>query len=478
MHQHIAGLAPAQGQFASSHELNGRYRLDEIIGSGATATIWRAWDRRLDRAVAVKVLDGTGLGGDANERARFRDEARTLARLSHPNIVAVFDSGMENGVAYVVMELVEGRSVVWRLADGVIPVAEAATVMAQVCDALAAAHAAGVVHRDIKPGNILLGPGRTVKVCDFGIARLLDATALTATHVAVGTSSYMSPEQVAGRPLDGRADLYAVGCVLFRMLTGTAPFVGDSAFNVAYQQLHNQPPTVRSRRADIPEELDRLVGRLLAKDPARRPVTAAEVRVELLRWSDPVTAAVATAAARRRRPFVRVGVATMAALAVPGALLVAWPDQEPAQPPAAAVSPASSATASASTSASASPSVSPAKVATSKMATAPTPQPEPSPSPLPRSVLDQIMDLKALVRQLEATGQLPPSNADDLDHMLNDLTNLVIQDKQREAHDKLAAIQKKNDDLLAAGKISPAGHAAFEDGLDRLAVAISNMPKA
>jgi hypothetical protein len=207
---------------------------------------------------------------------------------------------------------------------------------------------------------------------------------------------------------------------------------------------------------------------------ARRPVTAAEVRAELLRWSDPVTAAVAPAHKRRRRPFARLGVATMAALTVPGALLVAWPDQKPARPPAVFVSPISNATAPAA----ASPSASLANVAPSKMATAPTPQPEPSPSPLPRSAPDQITDLKTLVRQQQATGQLAAKNADELDHMLKDLSSLVVQGKQREAHDKLAAIQKKNNDLLAAEKIPPAGHAALEDGLDQLATAIANMPKA
>jgi eukaryotic-like serine/threonine-protein kinase len=456
--------------------LNERYRLDEIIGSGATATIWRAWDRQLDRAVAVKVLDGPGLGGDTDGQARYRDEARTLARLSHPNIVAVFDSGTDNGFAYVVMELVEGCSALARLANGVMSVAEAASVMAQVCDALVAAHAAGVVHRDIKPGNILLGQGRTVKVCDFGIARLLDTTALTAPHVAVGTSSYMSPEQVAGQSLNGRSDLYSVGCVLFRMLTGTAPFVGDSAFNVAYQQLHNQPPTLRSRRPDIPQGLDALISRLLAKNPAARPATAAEVRAELMRWSDPVTA-VPQAKTRYRRPFASVGFAAVAAIAVPAAFLLAGPEEKLAQPPAAAAPPAVSApaAASASPSASASPRVSPTK-ARSSPTSAPLQQPQASSSPPPRSATEQVGDTRALVRQLEAEGQLPPPNADDLDHNLSDLNNQIAHQKQREATDKLATIQKKNDDLLAAGKMSTTGHAALEAKLDQLAVAIAAMP--
>lgn len=460
--------------------LNERYRLDEIIGSGATATIWRAWDRRLDRAVAVKVLDGPGLGGDPQEEARFRDEARTLARLSHPNIVAVFDSGIDNGLAYVVMELVEGQSVLARLSGGVMSVAEAASVMAQVCDALEAAHAADIVHRDIKPGNILLGPGRTVKVCDFGIARLLDTTALTASHVAVGTSSYMSPEQVAAQQLDGRSDLYSVGCVLFRMLTGTAPFIGDNAFSVAYQHMHNQPPTLRSRRPDLPQDLDRLIGRLLAKRPSERPATAAELRSDLLRWSDPVAAAVSRPELRHRKPVARLGIATVAALAVPAAFLFAWPDTKPTQPPAAAASPVFDTTPSAlapSASPSPSPRVSPSRIVPSPEASARSPQPQPKPSPAPPpSAVDQVSDTRALVRQLEAAGELPPPNADDLDHNLNDLNNQILRNKQREARDKLAAIQKKNDDLLAARKISSSGHTALESRLDQLSVAIAAMP--
>jgi eukaryotic-like serine/threonine-protein kinase len=474
------------GELVSSRVLNGRYRLDEIIGSGAT--VWRAWDRRLDRYVAVKVLDGTGLGGDTDEQARYDDEARTLARLSHPTIVAVFDSGTENGVPYVVMELVEGRSLASRLAEGAVPVVETAWVMAQVCDALAVAHAGGIVHRDIKPGNILLGSGRSVKVCDFGIARLLETTALTSSHAAVGTSSYMSPEQIAGRPLDGRADLYSVGCVLFRILTGAPPFVGENAFAVAYQHVHNAPPTVRSRCPDIPPELDRLIGRLLAKDPARRPATAAEVRGELLRWSDPMTAVLPWSAGRRHRPLARLGVAAVAAIAVPAALVLAWSNDDSPQRPAAAVSPTTIATMpvaasafaittpSASDASSPSPSSRSVKVVTSPANSPTAGQPSPRSSPSPRSALDQIMDVKALVRRLETTGQLPPPNADDLDHNLNDLGNLVVQSKQREAHDKLATIQKKNDDLFAADKISATAHEAMKDKLDQLAVAISGIP--
>jgi len=449
-----------------SRILNDRYRLDEIIGSGATATIWRAWDTRLDRPVAVKLLDGPGLGVD-------RDEARTLARLSHPGIVAIFDTGTDGGDAYLVMELVEGRSVISRLADGVFPIDEAAAVMAQVCDALAAAHAAGIVHRDIKPGNILIGPGRTVKVCDFGIARLLDTTSRTATDVAVGTSSYMSPEQVEGQPVDGRADLYAVGCVLLQMLTGDPPFTGVNAFSVAYQHIHYEPPSVRSRRPDIPEGLDRLVSRLLAKNPDDRPATAAQVRAELLAWSDP--ARLTAAPVHRRRPFARVGIAAVAALAVPAALMTVWPEPARIVPPIVAASPSL-----ASPSPSPSPSLvlspSPSLLPPSASATPPASRsPRPSPSPPTRSAVEQIADLQAFVRQLADTQQIPLKHADELTHLLDDLRHLVDAGKQREARDKLAAIQKKTDDLLEEEKISTAVHGDITLRLATLAIAISAM---
>src|SRR5262249_46322047 len=160
------------------------------------------------------------------------------------------------------------------------------------------AHRSGIVHRDVKPGNILIGADRTVKVCDFGIARQLDTTSQTTRGIALGTASYMSPEQVEGRSVDGRTDLYAVGCVLFQMLTGRAPFVGEDSLSVAHQQVHNQPPTVRSFRPQVPPGLDELVSRLLAKEPDERPATAVQVRTELQTWAGPVI----VAAARRRRP--------------------------------------------------------------------------------------------------------------------------------------------------------------------------------
>ncbi|HZM83557.1 MAG TPA: serine/threonine-protein kinase [Candidatus Limnocylindrales bacterium] len=457
----------------SPRVLLGRYRLDEVVDSGATATVWRAMDRQLVRPVAVKILDRPGLKADTDEQQRFLAEARTLAGLSHPNIVTVFDNGTEEGVAFLVMELVEGRSVKSRLADGVFPIAEAAAIMAQVCDALAAAHAAGIVHRDIKPGNIVVTPGGTAKVCDFGIARLQDTSPRTAPDVALGTSSYMAPEHVVGQTVDGRADLYAVGCVLFEMLTGTPPFVGEFAFSVAYQHIHDQPPTVSSRRADVPVELDSLVGRLLAKDPRQRPATAAQVRAELSAWVDPGTMALIRPAATKPRAshrYARAGIAAAAIAAVPALALIAWPEHRSTTPPPAADAPASPTFSPTPVeSPTASPSAAPAIPGTARSA---TPKPSSSPSGAP-SPLEQVMALKALVQQLTDTGQLPASKADELDHLLNDLANQIVQGKSRETQDKIAAVRKKNDDLLNDGKITTMGHDAIETRLVQLIVTTS-----
>src|SRR5690606_30567652 len=212
--------AVCEGGVVSGRLLNGRYRLHSLIGRGGMAEVWRGEDLRLERRVAVKLL---GESTDPDRLARFRREARTVARLSHPNIVTGHDLGVDGGVTYLVMELIEGTSLATRLAKGPLTVGDAVAIAGQVCDALAAAHAAGIVHRDIKPGNILLTPAGTVKVCDFGIARLLHAspTQLTTTGTVIGTSEYMAPEQASGAPVDGRTDLYALGCVLYAMLTGS-----------------------------------------------------------------------------------------------------------------------------------------------------------------------------------------------------------------------------------------------------------------
>jgi serine/threonine-protein kinase len=273
--------------------LGGRYALGEVLGAGGMATVYRARDEVLGREVAVKVLSPQ-YAADAGFLARFEREARHVAGLSHPRIVTVFDCGVDGTTPFIVMELVAGRTLRQVLDEaGLLPPAQAAGIAAAVCEALAAAHAAGLVHRDIKPANIVLSGGQ-VKVLDFGIARAADPAAATRTQGVLGTAAYLSPEQASDRPAGPASDLYALGCVLFEMLTGVPPFTGDSAVGVAYRQVHEDPGPPSARRPGLPARLDQVTARLLAKDPANRPPGAAAARAGLLAAAGPDRTAVLT----------------------------------------------------------------------------------------------------------------------------------------------------------------------------------------
>jgi serine/threonine-protein kinase len=264
--------------------LNGRYELYDTLGAGGMATVWRAVDRVLERHVAVKMLN-EGLAADGRFAERFAREARHAASLLHPAIVTVFDSGVdESGTPYLVMELVDGRTLAELLEQTPrLPVDRAVAIASTVCDALRVAHAAGLVHRDIKPGNIMVADDGQVKVVDFGIAKAgNDEAQLTGTGSVLGTASYLAPEQATASDVDGRADLYALGCVLVEMLTGQPPFVGATPVEVAWQHVSERPAPPSSLRPDIPPALDAAVLRLLEKEPGRRPADAAAARTELL----------------------------------------------------------------------------------------------------------------------------------------------------------------------------------------------------
>ncbi|MGI5246712.1 protein kinase domain-containing protein [Dactylosporangium sp. CA-139066] len=286
--------------------LSGRYELRSVIGRGGMAEVWLAVDGRLGRSVAVKMLHAEGVA-DPSLPERFEREAHTAARLSHPNIVAVYDVGVDDGTPYLVMELIQGHSLADELAAGPLDPRRAVHIAEQVCDALAAAHDAGVIHRDVKPANILIGDEGQVKVCDFGIARVTDRalTALTAPATVIGTSSYMAPEQVLGEPADARSDLYALGCVLYAMLTGRPPFVADSPVQTAWQQVHQPPVPVAVLRPGLPPQLAGLVGALLAKRPADRPASAAQVRAALAGGAGRTATAVLATAAGPAVPAIR-----------------------------------------------------------------------------------------------------------------------------------------------------------------------------
>ena len=261
--------------------LGDRYTLLAVLGTGGMATVWRARDEMLGREVAVKVLSPQH-AADPEFLARFEREARHAAAVSHPRLVTVFDCGVESGTPFIVMELVAGRTLRQVLDEtGVLPPGQAVTVAAVVCEGLEAAHAAGLVHRDITPANIVLNGG-DVKILDFGIARADGARAATATGTVLGTAAYLSPEQASGQPSGPQSDLYSLGCVLFEMLAGRPPVTADSTVGLAYRQVHDDPGPPSALRPGVPAGLDRVTALLLAKDPAARPPGAAAARAALL----------------------------------------------------------------------------------------------------------------------------------------------------------------------------------------------------
>jgi hypothetical protein len=252
--------------------LGERYRLDERIATGGMGEVWRARDELLDRDVAVKVLKRE-YADDAGFVERFRNEARHAAGLAHPGIAGVFDYGEAEGTSYLVMELVPGEPLSAILArEGRLTPDRTLDVVGQAARGLEAAHAGGVIHRDIKPGNILVCPDGTVKLTDFGIARAADAVPLTQTGTVMGTAHYLSPEQSAGKPVTPASDVYSLGVVAYECLAGRRPFDGDSPVGLAMAHLYEDPVALP---ADVPEEAADLVAQALAKEPEARFATAA-----------------------------------------------------------------------------------------------------------------------------------------------------------------------------------------------------------
>ncbi len=276
--------------------LAGRYVLDAPIGRGGMGEVWRATDTVLGRQVAIKMIDLSRVPDEAGA-IRFEREARATAGLSHPHVVTVHDTGVEGDTAYLVMELLPGPSLAERLADGPLPVEDVVDIGRQVASALEAAHARGLVHRDIKPANLVRAADGRIRVVDFGITQLAEAAgqqALTATHTVMGTAEYLAPEQAMGGRVDGRADLYALGCVLFALLTGRPPFSGPTAVATMMQHTNDAVPDVRTLRPDTPAWLAALVTGLLAKSPQDRPAGAGAVVEALDARTAPAGAADAT----------------------------------------------------------------------------------------------------------------------------------------------------------------------------------------
>ena len=256
--------------------LDGRYRVESLIATGGMATVYLGTDTRLDRTVALKIMHAE-LANDEDFVRRFVGEARSVARLSHPNVVGVYDQGADGRTLYLAMEYVPGRTLRDLLNErGSLPPREALDIMEGVLGGLGAAHAAGLAHRDVKPENVLLGAAHAVKVADFGLARMLAGTSHTKTGMLIGTAAYLAPEQVSQGVADARTDVYAAGVMLFEMLTGQQPHTADTPLAVAYKHVNEAVPVPSQFVDGIPPALDDLVLRATSRNPDLRPADGGE----------------------------------------------------------------------------------------------------------------------------------------------------------------------------------------------------------
>jgi eukaryotic-like serine/threonine-protein kinase len=296
--------------------IGGRFRLDERIGSGAMSEVWLAHDLELDRRVAVKLL------GLATDRDRFAREAQTVAALSHPNICRLFDYGDADGRPYIVFEYLPGGTLEERLSPGQ-PLADAATarVAAELAAALAHAHARGVLHRDVKPSNVLFDEEGNAKLADFGIARLGDASTLTEAGTVMGTAAYISPEQARAEPVTAASDVYGFGVVLYLLLTGRLPFEAEAPLELALKHVNEEPVPIAELRPDAPPALERVATWSLAKRPGDRPPDGSALVAALSQGSPTAAETVVMVPTRRRRfhPAYAVMAAAVVLLALAGA---------------------------------------------------------------------------------------------------------------------------------------------------------------
>ncbi len=328
----------------------GRYEILELLGRGGQAAVYRAYDPTMQREVAIKVLTATA-GVDEKARQRFEREAHTIAALEHPHIVPVYDFGAYDDGLYIVMRLMKGGTLGDRLARGPLNPAEALEVVRPIAAALDAAHKRGIVHRDIKPGNILFDEYGAAYLSDFGIARLGDATAsLTGSSLILGTPHYMSPEQIQGKvPLDGRSDVYALGALLFQMLTGHVPYEGDTPAQALVKHLQEPIPRLASYRPELPEVYQAIIDRAMAKDREARYPTAGALAADLEAAvtgrplaSAPTLAIAPPAAASqegKRRPWWAWVAAAVVVLALAGTGWALWGRRASPPPPSPAASP-------------------------------------------------------------------------------------------------------------------------------------------
>src|ERR671933_131619 len=311
---------------------DGRYVVLRKLGAGGMADVYLAEDQELGRRLALKMLNDRH-ASDEQFVERFRREAQSAAGLNHPNIVSIYDRGDAEGTYYISMEYLDGRTLKELLVrNGPTPIPIAIDYARQILSALAFAHRNGIVHRDIKPHNIVVGPDGRLKVTDFGIARS-GASQMTEAGSIVGTAQYLSPEQARGAPVDPRSDIYSVGIVLYEMLTGSVPFTGDTPLEIAMKHLSAIPKPPSQVRRDVPHDLDLVVLRALAKDPDERYQTAEEMDADLARVARGLSVSAETADAATQ-VLAGSGVATAATMVTPRPTRVAAPKPPARTPPA------------------------------------------------------------------------------------------------------------------------------------------------
>ena len=262
--------------------INDRYEIIKSIGEGGMANVYLAYDTILDRRVAIKVLRGD-LSNDEKFVRRFQREALSASSLSHPNIVEMYDVGEDNGIYYIVMEYIEGKTLKQLIKKrGALTLSEAIDIMLQITDGISQAHDSYIIHRDLKPQNIMIKEDGTIKITDFGIAMALNSTQLTQTNSVMGSVHYLPPEQASGKGSTIRSDIYSMGILFYEILTGTLPFKGDNAVEIALKQMRDEIPSVRKKNPAIPQSVENVILKATAKNPKNRYSDAKEMHADLL----------------------------------------------------------------------------------------------------------------------------------------------------------------------------------------------------